>query len=107
MKKDIYLITNDINSKVYVGQAKDAYSRFTNHCKPSAAYRDHELIAKAIQKYGKEHFSLTILESQIDNYNDRERYWISYYDCKAPKGYNQLDGGEAPPLMQAAQPPLQ
>lgn len=99
MKKDIYLITNDINSKVYVGQSKNAQSRFIAHCKPSAAYRDNELIAKAIQKYGKEHFSLTILESQIENYNDREQYWIKYYDCKIPKGYNQLDGGEEPPLM--------
>ena len=99
MKKDIYLITNDVNDKVYIGQAKDAISRYQQHCKPSAAYRDHEPIAYAIQKYGKEHFQLKILESQIENYNERERYWIKYYACKLPNGYNTLDGGEEPPYM--------
>lgn len=48
MKKDIYLIKNKINNKIYIGQAKNSKQRFMNHCKPSAAYRDGELIAKAI-----------------------------------------------------------
>lgn len=99
MKKDIYLITNDINNKVYVGQAKNSERRFQGHCKPSAAYLDNELIAHAIQTYGKEHFQLTILESQIENYNAREKYWIKYYNSQVPNGYNILDGGEEPPCM--------
>ena len=99
MKKDIYLIKNDINNMVYIGQAKNALQRYQSHCKPSAAYRDNEPIAYAIQKYGKEHFQLEILENQIENYNERERYWISYYNCKLPNGYNTLDGGEEPPYM--------
>lgn len=28
MKKDIYIIKNDINNKVYIGQAKNAKERF-------------------------------------------------------------------------------
>lgn len=105
MKKDIYLIVNDINDKVYVGQAKNAVQRYQSHCKPSAAYRDHEPIAYAIQKYGKEHFQLIILESQIENYNEREKYWIAHYNCKLPNGYNTLDGGEEPPCMLGASHP--
>lgn len=103
--KDIYIIENDINDKVYIGQAIDAKIRFQSHCKPSAATLNNELIGKAIQKYGREHFSFRILESQIEDYNEKERYWISYYNSLAPNGYNLLAGGEAPPVMGGASHP--
>lgn len=95
VKKDIYIIKNDINTKVYIGQALDSKKRFESHCKKSN--KDNSLIDKAIQKYGKEHFWFEILESQIENYNEREKYWIKYYNSKKPFGYNILDGGEEPP----------
>lgn len=94
--KDIYKITNNINGKIYIGQAKDAKYRFYTHCKPSS--KDC-LVDYAIQKYGKENFTLEILESQIDNYNERERYWIKLLKSKAPNGYNVSDGGEEPPVF--------
>lgn len=97
--KDIYIIKNDINNKVYIGQAKDTKQRFQSHCKPSAAILNNELIAKAIQKYGKQHFWYEILEKQIENYNEKEKYWIKYYNSILPNGYNILTGGECPPIM--------
>lgn len=66
--KDIYVIKNDINDKLYIGQAIDAAKRFDTHCKPSSA-RDNTLIDKAIQKYGKEHFWFEIIEHGISDYN--------------------------------------
>lgn len=95
IRKDIYIIKNDINTKVYIGQALDTEKRFKSHCKRNY---DNSLIDKAIQKYGKEHFWFEILESQIENYNEREQYWIRYYNSKTPFGYNILDGGEDPPI---------
>lgn len=95
IKKDIYIIKNDINTKVYIGQALDTSKRFQSHCKNN---RDNSLIDKAIKKYGQEHFWFEILESQIENYNEREKYWIKYYNSKSPFGYNILDGGSAPPI---------
>lgn len=96
IKKDIYIIKNDINTKVYIGQALDTSKRFQSHCKNN---RDNSLIDKAIKKYGKEHFWFEVLESQIENYNEQEKYWIKYYNSKTPFGYNILDGGNEPPIL--------
>ena len=95
IRKDIYIIKNDINTKVYIGQALDSKQRFKSHCKGDY---DNSLIDKAIQKYGKEHFWFEILESQIENYNEREKYWIRYYNSIKPFGYNILNGGDEPPV---------
>ena len=95
VKKDIYIIKNDINTKVYIGQSLNSEKRFNEHCKGDY---NNSLIDKAIQKYGKQHFWFEILEPQIENYNEREKYWIKYYNSKAPFGYNILDGGENPPI---------
>lgn len=95
IKKDIYIIKNDINTKVYIGQAKNTLERFKSHCKGDY---DNSLIDKAIQKYGKEHFWFEVIESQIGNYNEREKYWIKYYNSKTPFGYNILEGGNSPPI---------
>ena len=105
MLKDIYIIKNDINDKIYIGQAKNSKSRFQSHCKPSSAHKENDLVAKAIQKYGKEHFFFEILESQIENYNEREIYYIEKYQSLVPKGYNILKGGDEPPIMRGYQYP--
>ena len=103
-KKDIYIIRNRINNKVYIGQSIDAGHRFITHCKPSAN-DGHSLIAQAIQKYGANNFWYEILESQVENYNEREKYWINYYNSLAPNGYNVLHGGEEPPLFYSVKHP--
>ena len=95
VKKDIYIIKNDINNKVYIGQSLNAGERFKSHCKPSN--KDNSIIDAAIYKYGKEHFWVEILESQIENYNDKEKYWIQHYNSITPNGYNILEGGNEPP----------
>jgi len=98
LKKDIYIIKNNINNKVYIGQAKDTTKRFESHCKPSSA-DDGDLISAAILKYGKNNFYYEILEKQIENYNERESYWIKYYNSVVPHGYNILSGGNEPSVM--------
>lgn len=96
LKKDIYVIKNRINDKVYVGQAIDAGKRFLTHCKHNSASAN-SLIDRAIQKYGANNFWYEILESQIENYNEREKYWIKKLNSLKPNGYNIQEGGEDPP----------
>lgn len=105
MTKSIYIIKNDINNKVYIGQAINIKRRFQAHCKPSSAFVDNDLVAKAIQKYGKDHFWYEILEDNIENYNEKERYWIEYYNSIRPNGYNIQSGGEEPPVSNGVNHP--
>lgn len=62
IKKDIYVIKNDINNKLYVGQSLNAEERFTSHCKGDY---NNSLIDKAIQKYGKSIFGLKLLKVKL------------------------------------------
>lgn len=103
MGKDIYIIKNDINNKVYIGQAKNTKTRFQSHCKPSST--NSEVIGRAINKYGREHFWYEILEHNIENYNEREKYWISKFNSQVPNGYNLMEGGEEPPIMSGVNHP--
>ena len=92
MKKDIYIIKNKINNKVYIGQADYAWKRWGSHLRDSHS-KPKILIDKAIKKYGEENFWYELLESQIQNYNEREIFWIKKYNSQVPNGYNVAPGG--------------
>ena len=94
MKKDIYIITNDINNKVYIGQAINTAVRWSGHKSVAKCHGGFIKIDKAIAALGVEHFTCSIIEHQVENYNEREQYWISFYNSKFPNGYNVEPGGE-------------
>ena len=94
MSAIIYLITNTINGKQYVGQTRRGLElRWKEHCNPTPReYICH--LHNAIQKYGSESFIIEILEhTTIDDVNAREIYWIKELNTKET-GYNMTDGGE-------------
>ena len=91
----IYKIVNDINDKVYVGQTIQTLTqRFQKHCSKSDDLGQTMAIKKAILKYGKEHFRIELVEEcDVSLLNERERYWIDFYDAYE-KGYNCTKGGQ-------------
>ena len=92
----IYIITNDVNNKVYIGQTVQTLKkRFTGHCCYSKSDRSKSMYVKrAIHKYGKDKFHIDLLEEcSIDILNEREKYWIEYYDSYN-NGYNLTLGGQ-------------
>lgn len=93
MKKSIYIIKNDINNKVYIGQSIHPKERFAEHCYLREDRRN-SILTSAICKYGKEHFWMELLEENIENYDEREKYWIAFYNSIRPNGYNISSGGE-------------
>lgn len=99
MKGYIYIIKNTQNEKVYIGQtSRTIASRWNQH--KTAALRNEQqgiILYNAIRKYGVECFYVSILEEcELSQLNEREKYWISYYNSKTPNGYNVREGGEDP-----------
>lgn len=76
----IYLTTNKINGKKYLG--KDVQ----NNPKYLGSGLD---LKKAIEKYGVENFEKTILEicNNKEELWKREEYWLNFYDAKNNKTF--------------------
>ena len=99
----IYIITNDINNKVYIGQTKNTIQIRWNGHKHTSRSVCNMLISKAIKKYGVEHFAIreiekieTSNENDLCNIlNDKERMYISEYNSVSPNGYNLSIGGDS------------
>ena len=93
----IYKVTNNITGKVYIGQSKDIESRWDSHIKTGP--KNYEKFKKnkfynAIKEYGIENFSFEIIEETSEELLDeRERYWIEYYNSYYD-GYNGTKGGQ-------------
>ena len=91
----IYIITNDINDKVYIGQTiQTLKQRWQQHCrKPSSKQESNMLIKRAILKYGRKHFFIREVEKcNIEDLDTREIYYIKLYDS-VNTGYNMTKGG--------------
>ena len=90
----IYEITNDINTKVYIGKTEFSLERrFKEHCREAFKARcEKRPLYSAMRKYGIEHFCINLLE-ETDFPEEREVYWIeqkqSYHN-----GYNATHGGD-------------
>ena len=96
----IYKITNTLNDKVYIGQTiKTVQKRFTQHKNNSnKEYFSQIVLYKAFNKYGIENFICEEIEEvPNDKLDEREKYWIEYYDSYF-NGYNSTLGGRATQL---------
>ena len=92
-KCGIYCVENNINGKKYIGQSINIARRWSEHrCKSNIENRD-TFLYNAIKKYGIENFKFYIIEECIEKeLNNREMYWIDYFDTYK-HGYNMTLGG--------------
>ena len=92
----IYKITNTVNNKVYIGQTNRSLEiRWREHkSRAGCHYTSH--LYNAMDKYGIDNFIFEGIEEATEGHLDeRERFWISYYDSSNPqKGYNLTIGGQ-------------
>lgn len=88
----IYITTNHVNGKKYIGQKK--YDKNNKWKK----YLGSGIILKsAIAKYGEDSFSKEIIEEceTKEILDNREKYWIKYYDAiEDDNFYNIASGGD-------------
>ena len=96
----IYKITNLINELVYIGQAQDIKTRWRNH---RTDYLGNNVVNynnplyKDMRLYGLDNFSFEIIEEcLVSELDEKEKYWISYYDS-FNNGYNRTEGGQNAP----------
>jgi group I intron endonuclease len=90
----IYLITNKINGKKYVGQTQqeDIKDRWRMHKKITCI---GHCLENAYKKYGLENFKFQIICICFDSdCNLYEEYYIKKYNSIAPNGYNLKPGGD-------------
>ena len=99
MSGTIYIIKNTQNDKVYIGQTLNIKERWTQHKTAARNLQNrnnaHSILYPAMRKYGIDNFYLEILEDDVPNekLNEREAYWIKYYNSVRPGGYNISSGG--------------
>ena len=93
----IYLVTNIVNGKKYIGQTvKSLKVRRRNHLSVAKFHKYNSYFHRALIKYGEETFDWKILHDGVENIDDLnklEAYYISYYDTYGKGGYNLTLGG--------------
>ena len=95
----IYKIINKLNDKVYIGKTEFSIEkRFEEHCRDAFRERcEKRPLYNAMQKYGIENFIISLVE-ETDSPEEREQYWINYYDSYH-NGYNATLGGDGKKLI--------
>lgn len=89
----IYKIVNNVNGKEYVGQTTYSLEeRWKRHLIDSHKESLARPLYRAIRKYGKDAFSIELLE-ETDSLNEREIYWIGKLNTYRT-GYNATLGGD-------------
>ena len=89
----IYVITNTVNGKQYVGQTWDFPRRRSEHEKVKKGYP----IYRAMRKYGRDAFTWSILVSGVatqGQLNELEARVIAERGSLVPRGYNLLAGDQ-------------
>jgi group I intron endonuclease len=92
----IYLITNKVNGKRYVGQtSKTIEERFKKHIYDSFNGKRQQALHHAIRKYGSENFEIKIVArcNSFEESNHREALCVKLYRTMSPNGYNLMEGG--------------
>lgn len=97
----IYKITNLINGKIYIGKSLNIKARIQAHksyYKTNAPSKNnkywHNKLYTAMREFGIDNFSFEVIEEcKSEELDQKEIYWINYYDSYN-NGYNMTLGGD-------------
>lgn len=90
-KKGVYLLTNLVNNKIYIGSTGDSFkTRWKrHHQKLKSGTHNNVYLQNAYNKYGDDNFEFSILEitDTRDIALDREQFYLDFY-----KSYDKVIG---------------
>jgi group I intron endonuclease len=81
---------------VYIGQTtKNLEKRIKGHVNESKKDKNRPFLS-SINKYGVDNFVFEIIDfaDNLNELNDKEIYWINFYNSVSPNGYNVTGGGQ-------------
>lgn len=88
---DVYKITNKVNNKIYIGiTSKGLSARWKEHLY-NAEHGCPFKLHNAIRKYGKENFSIELIDfcNSWEELEEKEKQYISEYNTLSDEfGYN-------------------
>lgn len=91
-KCGVYMITNTVNGKLYIGSTRDCFkTRWKTHLKKLRnGTHPNAHLQSAFLKYGDSNFMLTVVEvCDKESVLDREQYYLDYYKSYDREiGYN-------------------
>ena len=94
---DVYKITNKVNNKIYIGiTSKGLSARWKEHLY-NAEHGCPFKLHNAIRKYGKENFSIELIDfcNSWEELEEKEKQYISEYNTLSDEfGYNMTEGGD-------------
>jgi len=84
----IYKITSP-SGRIYVGQSRDIKTRFNRYKKMHKSNSTQIRLWRSFKKYKPENHKFEIIERcEIENLNEKERYWQDKYRVLSKKGLN-------------------
>lgn len=94
----IYIVVNTSNNKIYIGQTAEILSdRKAKHYYIARTRKDNTHFHNALRKYDRLVFEWDILEDNVsvEDLDDTEKFWISYYKYIGAELYNHTNGGDS------------
>lgn len=95
---EVYLITNTVNNKKYVGLTRNGYkNRFSSHLQAAFVSNKKGVLYDAMRKYGLTKFGIEVVFQNPSSAvcGMMEQVLVKKWNTQVPNGYNMTPGGES------------
>lgn len=93
----LYVITNCVLNKIYVGQTNNPDQRWRAHKSLANAENPKWYVHRAMRKHNTSNFTFEVIAGcrTTEDADALETVLIEQYNCRTPNGYNMTGGGRS------------